>query len=271
MVYVTKWDGRREQFDREKIVKTIVRSGASIKTAEKIIDELEPNIYDGIPTKKIMDMVFKSLEQYEPSVAFRRDLRTALGEMKPFDFEEYVRILLQEDGYNMTSNRVIQGFCVTHEIDGIARKDGETIYLEVKNHRNTHTYTPFGVTLSAKAKWDDIQKGFEKGLNNTSFDRVLIVCNTRLTEHAKRYAKCIGLEHLGWNDPPGKGIDTLITEKHTYPITMLPSLSKKDHDKLSEAGIITLNHIVEGKLTNTGIRKSKLNKLADEAKRILST
>lgn len=269
MTYVVKWDGRRELFDRQKVIRTLLRRGATREIAENIVKEIEEQIYDGISTQEILDFVSKYLEQYKATIAFRRDLRTALGEMKPFDFEDYVRILLRADDYEVEPNRVIQGFCVTHEIDGIARRDVETVYLEVKNHRDTHTYTPFEVTLSAKAKWDDIQNGYEKGLNDTSFDRVLIICNTRLTEHARRYADCIGLDHLGWNTPPGKGIDTLITEKHLYPITMLPSLLKKDHDKLSEAGIITLNHLVEKKLEDTKIRRSKLNKLVNEAKRIL--
>jgi len=269
LTYVIKWDGRRELFDRKKVFRTLLRRGATANIAEKIVDKIMEHIYDGITTREILDLASEYLEEYKADIAFRRDLRTALGEVKPFDFEEYVRILLRADGYEVEPNRVIQGFCVTHEIDGIAHRDGETVYLEVKNHRDAHTYTPFEVTLSAKAKWDDIQKGFDNGVNDTSFDRVLIVCNTRLTEHAKRYAECIGLDHLGWNSPPGKGIDTLITEKHLYPVTMLPSLSEMEHDKLSEVGIITLNHLVEKNLGETNIRRSKLNKLVDEAKRIL--
>jgi len=70
------------------------------------------------------------------------------------------------------------------------------VLLEVKHHIDPHNYTPFDVTLSAKAKLDDIREGFKRGLNNEPFDRVLIVCNMRLTEHARRYADCIGIDHI---------------------------------------------------------------------------
>jgi len=34
------------------------------------------------------------------------------------------------------------------------------------------------------AQWNDIKKGYEKTVNETSFDSILIVCKTRLTQHA---------------------------------------------------------------------------------------
>jgi hypothetical protein len=271
MVNVVKWDGRSEPFNREKVAKTVIRFGATSESAERIVQQVEEKVYNGISTKEILDIISESLKQHEPAVISRKDLKTALGEMKPMpDFEEYVRLLLSAEGYDVTPNRVIQGFCVTHEIDGIARRNGKAIYLEVKNHSNLQRYTPFEVTLVAKAKWDDIQKGFEHGLNNTSFDRVLIVCNTRLTKHAKRYSECVGIEHMGWNTPPGKGIDAMITEKTLYPVTILKSLTPEEHDLFSDAGIITLKQLVEYSHKNIKIRKSKLKELVNESRQILS-
>ena len=271
MTYVTKWDGRREPFERRKLLRTLRRLRASEAVAEEIVDEIEGQLYDGIATKEILDMAFRSLEKRKPSAALMRDLKTALGRMKPQpDFEEYVRILLRAKGYRVAPNRTIQGFCVTHEIDGIAEKGGETTYLEVKNHSTPHILTPFRVTLAAKAKWDDIQKGYEKGVNETSFDRVLIVCNTRLTQHAKKYAKCIGIAHIGWNTPQGEGIDTIITETNLYPVTILKTLSAKEHDRLSEAGIITLNQLLNRKLSKIRMKDSRKKELIGEAERVLS-
>jgi hypothetical protein len=40
------------------------------------------------------------------------------------DFEQYVCIVPQANGYKVTASQTIQGFYVTHEIDGIAEKDG---------------------------------------------------------------------------------------------------------------------------------------------------
>jgi hypothetical protein len=270
MVKVTKWDGSNEDFQREKVARTLMRVGASQDVARNIVDWIEGEVYDGISTKRILDMAFQRMKKYESAVSFRKDLRTALGGMrsKP-EFEEYVRIVLQAHGFKVRGNQVIQGFCVTHEIDGMAEKDGKTIYLEVKSHADPHSYTPFEVTLAAKAKWDDIKEGFKRGLNNQPFDKVLIVCNTKLTEHARKYADCIGLEHIGWNSPPGHGLDSLIEEKKLYPVTILKSLTNKERDTLSEHGIIILKQLVEAKGKSVGIPKSRMIKLILEAEGIL--
>jgi hypothetical protein len=268
---VTKWDGNREPFHRKKLLRILRRLRASEAVAEEIVAQIEEQLYDGIATKEILDMAFRLLEKRKPSVALMRDLKTALGRMKPQpDFEEYIRILLRANGYQVATNRVIQGFCVTHEIDGVAEKGGKTTYLEVKNHSAPHILTPFGVTLAAKAKWDDIQRGYENGVNETTFDNVLIVCNTRLTQHAKKYAKCIGIDHIGWNTPQGEGIDAIITETNLYPVTILKTLSAKEHDRLSEAGIITLGQLREG-LSKIRMKESRKKEFISAAERVLST
>jgi hypothetical protein len=272
MVNVTKWDGRLEPFDRRKIYKTLLRLGASTNVAEEISKEVESKIYDGIKTKEVLDVAFGLLGERKPSAVHMKDLKTALGAMIPMpDFEEYVRILLRAKGYKVAPNKVIQGFCVTHEIDGILEKDGETIYLEVKNHSNPHISTPFNVTLAAKAKWDDIQRGYDKELNEHSFDRVLIVCNTRLTKHAEDYARCTGLDHVGWNAPKGAGIDSIISETRIYPVTILRTLTDNDHHKLSEAGIITLNQLTTNDLSGVKITKSRKEALHREATVVLNS
>ena len=194
------------------------------------------------------------LGERKPSVGKMKDLKTALGAMIPApDFEEYVRILLHAKDYKVAPNRVIQGFCVTHEIDGILEKDGETIYLEVKNHSNPHTSTPFNVTLAAKAKWDDIQRGYEKGLNEHSFDRVLIVCNTRLTKHADDYARCIGLDHVGWNVPKGAG-----ARAHPSAGRSCATTSSHIHGSMIMAHLVDLTEVgwisVEGSLATIGAK-----------------
>jgi Holliday junction resolvase-like predicted endonuclease len=269
---VIKWDGRKEPFQRKKILRTLIRLGASIEVADRIVKQTEANVYDGITTKEILDMAFKSLEEYKPAVALRKDLRTAIGEIRSApDFEEYVRLILRAHGYKVVSNRVIQGLCVNHEIDGIAEKNGETIYLEVKHHAKPHTYTPFDVTLTAKAKWDDIKEGYKKGMNGQPFDRVLIVCNTKLTGHAKRYAECIGLDHIGWNAPEGYGLERLIEESKLYPVTILKNLAEKERDILSGDGILTLTQMVENRSRKKGISKSRLTEMIAEAEKVLNS
>jgi Holliday junction resolvase-like predicted endonuclease len=184
------------------------------------------------------------------------------------DFERYIHIVLREHGYEVSPAPIIRGACVTHEIDGIAEKEGKLIYLEVKNHSSTHVFTPFEVTLSAKAKLDDIREGFRKGLNKYNFDKVLIVCNTRFTEHAGDYAHCIGIEHLGWDVPKGRGLEWLIEEMKVYPVTMLPDIKEREVMAFSENDTYTLKQMVEDD-AKYSVSDSRLRFLREEASSIL--
>ena len=160
MVMVVKWDGRSEEFDPLKIVRTLTRMGAPQGVAEEIAEDLGDRIEEGMTTKEIYDMAVGELEAHKEIVEFRRDLRDGLARIgSGLHFEEYVRLLLEEYGFKVTGNIVVQGACVTHEVDGIAERNGETLYVEMKHHSVLERYTPFEVTLAAKAKLDDLKEG----------------------------------------------------------------------------------------------------------------
>jgi transcriptional regulator NrdR family protein len=64
MIFVTKFDGRKQPFDKSKIIRTCLRMHASLEQAKEIADKIEKKIYDGIPTKKILRMIFTYLKKY---------------------------------------------------------------------------------------------------------------------------------------------------------------------------------------------------------------
>ncbi len=271
MVMIVKYDGRLEEYDSNKIVRTLTRMGAPQHIAEEIAEDLEEQIEEGMTTKTIYDMAITELESHKEIVEFRRNMKDGLARIgSGYRFEEYVRLLLQERGYQVSGNVVIQGACVSHEIDGIAEKDGKMVYVEVKHHSVLERYTPFEVTLAAKAKWDDLQRGCEQGLNDCAFDRVLIVTNTRLTIHAQRYAECIGIEHWGWNMPRGEGIDQFIESKKLYPVTILRSVTDEERDALYAQGILTLKQLVNVAPTAAGLSEKRFQELIAETHRVFT-
>ena len=271
MVTVVKWDGRTEDFNSDKLVRTLTRMGAPQTVAEEVVEELAEEVQDGITTKKLYEMAVEALESHQEIVEFRRDMKQGLARIGTgLQFEAYVPLLLEAYGYEVSGNLVLQGACVTHEIDGIAEKDGEVIYLEVKHHSVLERYTPFEVTLSAKAKLDDLRAGCEQGLNDCEFDRVLIVTNTRLTKHAEQYANCVGIEHLGWNTPRGRGIDWYIERKKFYPVTILRSVTTKERNSLYKRGILTLQHLIDATPTETGLEIERVEELTAETRRVFT-
>lgn len=66
---VIKMDGSVQDFDKEKIVQSIIKAGASEKVARKIADKIEKKIADReeITTREIREMVLKELEKSDPT------------------------------------------------------------------------------------------------------------------------------------------------------------------------------------------------------------
>lgn len=252
-----------------------MRMSATREIAEAIAEKIEMNIYDGIETRKILQMIFKQLSKYKPEIKHQVDLRKALSLMKPTpDFERFVRILLSEHGYEVAQNQIIRGKCVEHELDAIARKNGETYIVEVKHHFSYHTSTGLDVSRIARAVFEDVTEGFKLGLNNLKIDKAMIVCNTKLSKHAKRYAECRGIHHIGWSSPPNHDLQTMIEEKKLYPITYLKGLNTATKKKLAFAGIILLKQLTaknpEELRRDTGIHKETLKLIIKKARAILS-
>lgn len=275
MVFVTKADGRREEFKKEKIIRTCLRLGTSQEQAELIAKEIEKRIYEGVETREILRMIFKLLQKFKPEIKHQIDLREAISLLssKP-DFERFIQLLLKEYGYEVVPNQIVEGYCVDHEIDAIAKKDSQTFLVEVKHHFNPHAYTGKDVLLEAQAILEDLKEGRKIGKNSLDFNKILIVCNTKFSEHAKKYALCKGIDLIGWNYPEEKGLERLIEEKRLYPITILKDLDVKSREKLSGAGIVLLKQLLEESLEElrkkTKIQKKKLRMFLEKAKEILA-
>jgi len=274
-VHVTKFDGTQQPFDKNKIVRTCLRMGATRADAESIAEEIETRVYDGIETKKILQMTFRGLRKHKPVIRHQIDLRKALSMLNPApEFEQFIQLLLSEHNYAVTPNQIIRGRCVEHEIDAIARKNGKTCIVEVKHHYKYHTPTSLDVSRISRAVFEDVTEGYELGLNNLKIDYALIVCNTKLSEHAKRYADCRGIHQIGWNSPPNRDLQTMIEEKKLYPITILRGLNAKTRNRLTHNGIILLKQLTEKTpielKKQTGISKEKVGSIADKARAIFS-
>jgi len=274
-VHVAKFDGSRQPFDKNKIVRTCLRMGATNVAAEAIAEEIETRVYDGMETKKILQMIFRSLRKHKPVIRNQIDLRKALSLLNPApDFERFIQLLLSEHGYEVTPNQIIRGRCVEHEVDAVARKNGKTCIVEVKHHYKYHTPTSLDVSRISRAVFEDVTEAYELGLNNLKTDYALIVCNTKLSEHAKRYADCRGIRHIGWSSPPNRDLQTMIEEKKLYPVTFLKGLNAETRNKLASNGVILLKQLMEKNpkelRKQTGVSTEKLESIVGKAREILS-
>ena len=273
-MYVTKFDGRKQFFDKQKIVKTCLRMGANYQQANDVADRIEKGAYDGIRTKEIIKKVFIYLQKYKPEIKHQIDLRESIALMRPKpDFEQFVSLLLAAYGYKIKTNQIIDGKCVDHEIDVVAEKGNEVILVEVKHHFQPHTFTGLPVFLEVQAKFEDFVEGYKVGRNKINFNKVLVVGNTKISDHAKRYSTCKGIQNIGWRYPEKKGLEKMIEEKGLYPITFLKGLDVRIQAKLGDNGIILLKQLVEMNINElvkkTGIKKEKIFNLVKRARELL--
>jgi len=270
-VYVTKADGTRQLFDREKVVRTCLRVGASRRIAEEVAGRVEDRLYDGIPTRKILQLAFRLLRKYKPAIRHILDLRRGLSLMgsKP-EFESFVQVLLARNGFEVAPNRIITGRCVEHEVDAIAKKDDVTYFVEAKHHVSYHTPTGLDESRIARAILEDVTEGLELGRSSLRIDRAMIVTNTRYSEHAMRYGECRNILQIGWRSPANLSLQNLIEEKNLYPLSCLRGLKNESRTKLVNSGVVLIEQLFEENLSSlarrTGIQKETLKQIIEKAK-----
>ena len=262
-IHVIKRDGRVEEFNPSKIRKTIMKAGIDGKTASHIIDRLERNIYNGITTDEILQITLDLLGRERGSEGKRYDLKRSLYRLGPdgFEFERFVARLLEEHGFKVTTNRMVKGKCVEHEIDIIAEKDGKIYLVECKFH-NIPVYTGLKEVMYTYARFLDIGK----------FDGVWLITNTKFSDDGVRYAECQQIRLTGWNYPEGEGIEQMLTSRSLYPVTVL-DVKKEVIDSLVMSGYVFCRDVVERGiegLIEIGLKKSDAERLISDAKGIIS-
>ncbi|MFW5638093.1 MAG: restriction endonuclease [Methanoculleus sp.] len=274
MKYVTKVDGSLQRFDRRKVRRTLRNMGLEDDDADRIAMEIEEAVVDGVKTTTVLRMIRARASAVRPAVAHRINLRRALSLIRPKpDFEEFVRILLREHGYQVEAGCILAGLCGEHEVDAIAQKDGVTTFVEVKHHRSYHRMTGLDEGRIARAIVEDLQEGFVSGRCAVSIDDALIVCNTKLSDHAKRYATCRGIGHIGWDHPEEQNLKMMIQKTQSYPVTIVSGVKPPVVTRLAAAGIFMAKQVAYGDATTisriAGIPLREVLLIAGRARAIL--
>lgn len=273
MKYVIKADGTRQPYDRYRVMRTARNYGVPDDYVIEVAAEVERHLHDGIRTRDILRMIHTYARRYQPSVEGRTNVRRAIGLLGPKpDFERYVQELLRGSGYEVEGGRILKGRCGEHEVDAIARKDGITYFVEVKHHYNHHRVTGLDEGRIARAIVEDVQEGYKAGKNHFTIDKAMIVCNTKLSSHAKRYAACWDIKHIGWDNPKDENIASMVADMKLCPITLIKGVDAGIRKKLVEAGIVTVGQLLEYSAETlskkSGIPVKEMTVLVDRAKRL---
>jgi hypothetical protein len=267
MSKIVKADGSIEIFDGGKLEVSLRRAGANPMAASRIRNTIEQTIGTVAPSKEIYRRAFTMLRQETRTVAARYYLRRALLEFGPsgHPFEDFVAKLFEREGWNVEWRKIVDGKCVSHEVDVYATRNGEFLAAELKYHNDPGYKTDVKTALYVKARFDDIWD-CDPTKQACPIDHGMLVTNTKFTSQAIQYAKCSGMELLGWDYPHQGNLYDRIVASGLYPITTMTLLRKAEKRLLIDKGIVTCDQLKEHReeLRNLKISPERIGKILAE-------
>ncbi len=245
-IKVVKASGVVEDLNKDKLRSSLVRSGADTDRVEEVIEKVLYEIEPYTSTKKIYRIAKKYLRQFNHASGLRYTLKKAITKLGPagYHFEQYYAELLKHYGYSTKTNFVIEGRCVSHEVDVFAVKDDEIMAVECKYHNRPCTASDIKVAMYVYARSRDLGYGFKYSQPKKTF-KGWLVTNTRFTADAIKYAGCMGLNVKSWGYPEHDSLKKMIENKKLYPVTVISGLRSGIIKTLIENRIILLKDLAE--------------------------
>ena len=219
---------------------TCRRAGASKDATKRIIKKIRGEIYRGVSTREIYKLVLNALNEEENGAVLKQryQLKESIMRLRPsgFLFEIFVSEILKYQGFKINKIRgKVKGKCIVHEIDLIISENSKKALIECKHHSKHGVYTGLKESLYTHARFLD---------SRPFFDKEYLICNTKVSNHAKKYAKCVKQQILSWKYPPNESLEKIIEKNHLYPITIL-NISRKEIDLFTNKGIILSKNLLD--------------------------
>lgn len=244
---ITKADGTVELFNKQKLVDSLENAGGGPELIAKIVEHVENEAHDNMPTSEIYRHAFSLLRQHSMPVAIKYSLRRALSELGPngFPFEKYVAHIFDSWGYETLTDQTVFGGCVSHEVDVVAWNKDKLVMVEAKFHNEFILKSDLKVVLYIKARFDDLRANmYNYGGIMRKLDEGWLITNTKFTDQAIKYGECQGVKMMGWNYPKTGNLQDVIEELRLHPFTCLFTLSNVYKKALLEKGIILCRDLI---------------------------
>ena len=270
-IEIIKYSGERVKFSLDKLRGSLQRTGADKKTIEQVINKVRDELYQGISTKEIYNRAFALLKKKKSYLASKYKLKKAIYELGPtgFPFERFVGSVLKYSGFKIDVGKIIQGKCVSHEIDVVAHKNGDTTIIECKFHGDQGLKCNVKVPLYINSRYNDVKDHWNSNpKNGTTLTKGWVVTNTRFTEDAIAYGKCCGLHLLSWDYPKHDGLKDRIDRLGLYPITVSTLLTNREKQFLLNRNVVLCRELIGDHfyLDHLGVSEIRKKKILDEVK-----
>lgn len=277
---VTKAAGEQEVFSESKLRTSMRESGAPRKLIDEIIYKIKHDARPGLSTSEIHRRALQSLKAHNRTYAARYNLKKGIMNLGPdgYPFEKYFAALLEHQGFAVSTNVIVQGNCITHEVDIIAEKHEENIHaiIEAKFHSHPGRKTGAKDALYTYARFLDIKAGWEAARSRGAKPRnaklqCWLVTNTEMTIDAKKYCDCNGIKVIAWSHPnKTESLQGLVHHAGLYPITALTSLNDKQKKSLLRKGAVMCKDVVgNGKvIARAGVGQRQQKEVLAEAENL---
>jgi hypothetical protein len=265
-IKITKANGDKVFFDREKLISSLRKSGASIELISTIVSEIEQSLVEGMSTRVIYKKAFSRLRKKSGAIAGRYKLKKAILELGDtgFPFEKLVGKLLEQEGYETEVGVFLEGRCVKHEIDVVAENNDCRYIIECKFHNEQGRICNVKVPLYIHSRFMDVEYEWKR-LNSSETKKYQggVYTNTRFSTDALKYGECVGLTMTSWDHPKRNGLKDIIDRSGLHPLTALSSITKDEKKKLLDNGIILCKELHENShlLDKIGVSKTRQKKI----------
>jgi len=230
-----------EEFNEEKIITSLAKIGFSLQKAREIYFNLKDKLLQVRSTQEIFNIIFNYLKKNYPPAAFKYNLKQAIFKLGPngFVFEKYFSKVLQNYGYKTLNNQIIEGKCISHEVDIIAKKDEIAYIIECKFHKENYFKTEVKDILVFWSRFLDIKE------NSKEKVKPWLVTNTKVTIEVLKFAYCKDIKITSWNSPLNESLYSLIENYNLWPITILTNLKEEKAKKFFKKNILLLSEVLD--------------------------
>ena len=245
-IKIKKATGQIENFNENKLMNSLVRSGAEPDHAREVVREVVRQIKPHMSTRKIYRLAYRYLKQYNNISVMRYSLKEALLKLGPsgYPFEKYVGELLRNQGYDVKVGIILEGKCVSHEIDVFAENKEKIILVECKYRNNAEGAHDVKTALYVHARHQDLQPKMKKQYPDKEIKGQLVT-NARFTDDAIKFAECSDLQMVSWRYPRKNSLEIMIEKDRLYPVTVLSGLNSHQIHTLIEQDIFLMRDLLK--------------------------
>ncbi|MBI9068470.1 MAG: ATP-binding protein [Salinivirgaceae bacterium] len=247
-ILIKKATGEEQIFSFDKLEQSLQRAGAKPETIQLVLADMQKWIKPGFTTKMIYTRAFSFLRNEKTGSPIRYRLKQAMLEMGPsgYPFEILIGQLFSEEGFQTEVGQILQGMCISHEMDVIATQDQNQHLVECKYHKDQGKSVSIQVPLYVRARVNDI---VDKRMTLDTFRDFKftpwVVTNTRFSNDSVNYSRCKELRLLAWDYPSNNGLKEKLEHYKLYPITILTTLSLADKRLLLDKGWVSVKQLIE--------------------------